>query len=362
MPTASVRWLLPVASVVVVLFGLEAAVRLLDLHRPLRRPVYDVDPAKRTAFLPGTERTYRTEELQFSVATNRYGRGDVEWPLADLAEPSNVLLIGDSAVFGYGVDDEESIPSRLEALFAANGAPREVFNFGMPGRVSLPEYRSLMDDALGIGIAARMVLVGLFVGNDFRDPIDRRLAVVGRERGGNPERGPSDRRNSLSDSALFSLLQLRVRGSPQLMSCALALGGLFGLEVYQSDSSFIFLREQSPHQVARFRRVLSALGEMKRACENEGRQLALVIVPNMIQVQHGDQLTGSVYDADKPNRLVLEYCEQVDLMCLDLLPGLREAYSGGTRPLYFRQDRHLNVAGNRRAAKMIFQFLQRASN
>ena len=69
-----------------------------------------------------------------------------------------------------------------------------------------------------------------------------------------------------------------------------------------------------------------------------------------------------VYDADKPNRLVLEYCEQMELTCLDLLPGLREAYSGGARPLYFPQDRHLNVAGNRRAAKMIFQFLQRTSD
>ena len=42
-----------------------------------------------------------------------------------------------------------------------------------------------------------------------------------------------------------------------------------------------------------------------------------------------------VYDAGKPNRLVLEYCKQVELTCLDLLPGLQEAYSGGAKPLYF---------------------------
>ena len=159
-PRVGVRWLLPLGSIAVALLGLEGVVRLLDLHHPPRTAIYDVDPAKRTAFLPGTRRAYETEEFRFSVAVNLHGRRDIEWPPATLAAPENVLFIGDSVVFGYGVDDRESIPSRLEALFAANGSRREVFNFGMPGRISLPEYRSLLDEALELAIGARTVLLG----------------------------------------------------------------------------------------------------------------------------------------------------------------------------------------------------------
>ena len=317
-----------------------------------------MDPAKRTAFLPGTRRAYETEEFRFSVAVNLHGRRDIEWPPATLAAPENVLFIGDSVVFGYGVDDRESIPSRLEALFAANGSRREVFNFGMPGRISLPEYRSLLDEALELAIGARTVLLGLFVGNDFRDPVDRGAPQVQRGRGAAPNRANAARRGLLSDSALVSFLRLQVRGSPRLLSWTLTVGGFLGLEVYQSDSSFIFLREQSPNQVARFRRVLDAIGEMKAVCESEGRELVLVIFPNMVQVENADELTNAVYDAGKPNRLVADYCEQLGLACLDLLPGLREAQAAGGAHLFFPQDRHLNIAGNRRAAEILFQFLR----
>ena len=42
----------------------------------------------------------------------------------------------------------------------------------------------------------------------------------------------------------------------------------------------------------------------------------------------------------------------------NLLPGLREAQSAGRAHLFFPQDRHLNIAGNRRAAEILFQFLR----
>ena len=134
--------------------------------------VLDVDLSTRLAFLPGRERRYETPELRYTVKTNRFGRRDREWSDADLADEGNLLFVGDSFVMGASVEDEDSIPTRLEAWSKARGTPREVFNFGMPS-TGIPQYVQILEDALRIGVKARTVLVGVFVGNDFATGIPR---------------------------------------------------------------------------------------------------------------------------------------------------------------------------------------------
>ncbi|MBD0372786.1 MAG: hypothetical protein ICV60_18220 [Pyrinomonadaceae bacterium] len=69
-----------------------------------------------------------------------------------------VLLLGDSVVFGYGLNDDETIPSQLQRL-----TKDQVVNIGVPGYSSWNEYAALKD-YLEIHNVSKVIL--LYIPND----------------------------------------------------------------------------------------------------------------------------------------------------------------------------------------------------
>ncbi|MGH7287501.1 MAG: alginate O-acetyltransferase AlgX-related protein [Myxococcota bacterium] len=336
--------------------ALEVSVRLLvDFEQQKPFGVYDVDPANRhLSFLPGRSRHYATSEFSFDAHYNAFGRRDVEWSPAVVADPNSVLFIGDSFAYGIGVDHEETLPTQLEVRFAQAGRPAEVMNFGMPGNGAPPGYAMLLDDAIEKGFAARTVVVAIFVGNDFYPsvltPLDGAPAAP----------APADSKNGgslLSHWKSFELLRLRVSQSARLVGWALTLGRMLGISVYDGAGTYVFLRERTPEQDALFQRILGHIGVMKQTCDETDRRLFAVILPNRIQVENREAFTSAVYDAARPHRDVLRYCEQLGISCLDLLPVLSEAYLRDGEPLFFPVDRHLNPRGYRLVGEAIASFL-----
>ena len=51
---------------------------------------------------------------------NRFGGRGKEWASEEVNSQSNILFVGDSFVFGYGVDDELTITTQIETLFREN--------------------------------------------------------------------------------------------------------------------------------------------------------------------------------------------------------------------------------------------------
>lgn len=84
------------------------------------------------------------------------------------------------------------------------------------------------------------------------------------------------------------------------------------------------------------------------------------MIPNKIQVENTRELTDSIFDAAKPNRLISEYCAEIGLPCLDLLPVMADAHAQGGGPLYFPIDRHFTPKGYALAADALFDFLVRS--
>jgi len=56
---------------------------------------------------------------------------------------NRILLLGDSGVFGLGLDDKDTIASRLKALMMSNHTDAEVDAIGVPGYTSWNEYVAL---------------------------------------------------------------------------------------------------------------------------------------------------------------------------------------------------------------------------
>jgi hypothetical protein len=334
------------------LAALEVAVRLLRLNREAANPhvLRNVAPGK-LSYLPGTTQRYETREFDFTIVTNRFGRRDAEWTQAALDDPSNAILIGDSFVLGYGVPDSSTQSTRLERAAAREGRPLEVFNFGFTGGPI--EYVALLREALALGVEARLVVVGIFLGNDFtigpiRTPAEERAA----------ERAAARRRLGLPRSALAHYLKQRVVSSPRAVGALLRLGDAIGAPLYSSPQSFVFLRNPSDAQRAHIASVLAHLAEMRSLCIAAGRTMAIAVFPNKIQVENPEELTSSIYDADRPNAYVREFCERERIACLDLTPALRAEFARTRTPLYFPVDRHLTEHGNAVAAEALYEFVR----
>lgn len=337
---------------IVCLLFIEIAIRLfIDPGTYEPTGVHNVDRSRDIAFIPNTRATYESSEFKYAVNNNSYGRRDVEWTESTLADPENILFIGDSMVLGNGVDHENTAPSKLEVAIARNGQPREVFNYGMPAGAP-PRYKVLLDDALKRGVAARTIVVGLTIVNDFGQKVLKPNPIVATPDGKAPKRPFWS-----GQPELVTFVKRRVSHSATLVGWMLTIGRWLGVEVYDSGGSWVFLRKQTPEQERDFQRVLDFVGQMKIIAQANGRNLYAVIFPNRIQVENGDDVTGAIYDAEKPNRLILEYCDKIGLECLDMLPSMREAYVRTGSPIYFPIDRHPNERGYEVAAETIYAFL-----
>jgi lysophospholipase L1-like esterase len=330
---------------------------LVDLapQRPLG--IHDVDHANRgLSFLPYHQRRYETSEFSFLASYNRFGRRDVEWPTRVVADPSSILFVGDSFVYGIGADHEGTLPSLLEARAARDREPREVMNFGMPAGAP-PGYAFLLEDAFAKGFRAGTVVAGVFTGNDFYPGVLREFSEPASGAGPRePEAAPPQRRGPRS--ALLELLRLRASQSARLVGLTLTLGRWLGIPVYDSAGAYVYLRERTPEQEAVFQAILSHLGRAHAACRAEGRRFFIVGFPNRIQVENRAELTNAIYDAERPGRDVLAYCRAHGIPCLDLLPELTRAHRETGAPLFFPIDRHFNAEGYRVAADAIYAFLR----
>lgn len=359
MPTLSslsANGLLVVGSLVFTLGVAEFGVRrLVDTAQQKPLAIREIDHAnRRLSFLPDRSQHYQTSEFSFDASYNRFGRRDIDWSREAIADSSSVIMLGDSFVFGIGVDDAGTVPSLLEVRAADEGIVSEVMNFGMPAGAP-PGYAILLEDAFARGFAAGTVVAAVFVGNDFYPSVLTEFA----EPPAVPAPPPAEpSRGWLSRSALFELLRTRVSQSARVVGFVLTVGRWLGVPVYDGAGTYVYLRERTPEQEALFQEILSHLERMHVACNAEGRRFLVVVFPNRIQVENGDELTNAIYDAERPGRDVLSYCRRHGIPCLDLLPELARVYRSTGEPLYFPIDRHLNASGYRVAADSIYAFLR----
>ena len=346
--------LLAALALIVSFAALEFAVRaLVDMRHLHSQGIRLIDREHPIRFQPGVSHTFVSPEQTYTVSFNRFGRRDVEWSDATVADPRSIVFIGDSFVIGNGVEHPDTLPSQLEGLFASRGDPREVMNFGMPHGNPV-RYRLALDDALTLGFAGQTIAVGVFIGNDF---YPRVLTEIGRPPSPPPPPRANPREEHSLRSHLIPYVRARVSQSPLLMGWILRIGNALGLNLYQTPGSYIFRRHPTPDEGLRFERVLDQIGELARNSDRNGRELRVVIFPNKLQVENGEDLNSQTLDSTRPNRMILDYCAKHAISCFDLLPVLEREYRETGTPVFFAMDRHLNPQGNRVAADALVEFL-----
>ena len=123
-------------SLALSLLGSEMLVRAFAREPILPRFVYDAGYGVRDNMRGVQTRHSSPGDYTVGITTNTSGMRNAgrDYLVARTSGVGRIALLGDSFVFGFGVEDEEVVSARLEDLL--NGGGRrccEVLNFGVPG-------------------------------------------------------------------------------------------------------------------------------------------------------------------------------------------------------------------------------------
>jgi lysophospholipase L1-like esterase len=140
-------------------------------YRPVLKAVYpDLSPNEITELIKDTRRVpqvydtytqfrepaYQSKYINVTPAGFRDSKNQGVWPPAQ--DYYRVFIFGGSTTFGYGVSDQETIPSYLQEFLAAHAQlPIRVYNFGRCGYFSLQE-RVLLEKLLVQGQVPNLVV------------------------------------------------------------------------------------------------------------------------------------------------------------------------------------------------------------
>lgn len=304
------------------------------------------------------------DEPVTTVAVNSLGMRGAE-PGAKRAGERRLLCLGDSMVFGYGVDQEQTFASRLEAALRAGGRDVTVGNGGISGFNTLESARRLAH--LRPGFQPDAALFCIYLGNDAIENRNSDTVVVGglRFAGTNArlmQRSMRARWMARSrfllwlegwlvvNKADWSLLSVWAAdtGSPTMAGFPDKLdAGLF-LDVKDENTSWPAGGPPVlPRALADFR---AGLEQAKAAAG--GMPLHVLILPmwcHCSATDHEAALRAIAFDPAAFRRGAIQerlarLCGELGLPVMDATPWLEAA--GDTRSLFVSDKGHLSPRGN----------------
>lgn len=289
------------------------------------------------------------------------------WPWPDRAE---IVVVGDSLTFGFGVEDEDSWPY----LLARPDSSRRVINLSLIG--AGPQQYLRVFERFGVTLRPKLLVVGLFAQNDFWDA-DRFDRWLESGLGGNfmtwqdfrPKRvGFSIQEPLASFESLLRLNVLPTLRRSYLHKLLWALRGGFEAETATPPRIFRFangkrLRLRESDMLSKsasaqpgyreFDLVLGALREIHALAARHGTRTLIVMQPGKEQVylplmgETVDDLTVALRSA--LDRLSIDY--------LDLEPEFRARAADGEQ-LFYEVDAHPNKVGHALTAQLVMAHIK----
>jgi hypothetical protein len=252
----------------------------------------------------------------FRIVTDREG-----WPGVTTIEESEVIVIGDSFAFGYGIDTNRSFASLMgDVSVKAVAAP----GYSMVHCVRLMEQ-------LGERLRGKLIIWFTFLENDLQDNIAPEMSGY---------RAPFVRRDP--DSGTWEIFDRHV--SPTKWDCSL------------SDARRLFPSFCVPGPAAE--RAYDAsdflIQRAQLACERVAAHLVVVTIPHSMQLTDSGRremaaLSGapSAFDADLPDRRIGESCRRWGV---SLVLGMQHLSSAHYKR---REGIHWNQSGHREIARLL---------
>jgi hypothetical protein len=240
-----------------------------------------------------------------------------------------LLALGDSFVFGFAVDYEQTMPGVMQQKFADR---YHVINAAVPGYGPM-QYRQVLERELAANLPIKAVVAMTYVGNDFFDCVtDKNLRIVD---------------GILGDPGGFKSALKRKSHLYRL-----AANALHHVKVADADAR--------PEEAALYKPEGWTAGKLKEAlpifraefvkirdlCKGHDLPLLVVVIPTDHTVD------SPAPPNDLPVMQAMTVLADENIRCLDLTPLL---INEGAKKTYLGWDFHFNAHGNQIAAEAITQ-------
>lgn len=367
------RFLLPALALGI---SLVAALALGELVLRLVSPqprlvitpggLYTADPPGRCRLTPGYRgRIFNRAEYSTAIRVNRRGLRGPEVESAAAGE-RRLLAIGDSFVFGVGVDDDQTFVAELARRLAGAGRPAVALNAGVP-TFGVPDAVGWLVRH-GLALAPDAVVLGIFLGNDLIDASPDRPAihlVDGLMVPAASPRGPKAwlHRHSHLYVSVKGLLE-----RPGLAWLRARLGLAEPWTVRNLREELTVYHRDAPRALApAIAATDRALAELAERSRGAGFTLVALLIPSELQLDDerwegalaGLGLDPEAHDPAVPERIFRRLLDRHAIPVVDPAPRLAARMAAGEQ-VYFPLDRHWTAAGHAIAAAELARFFAAA--
>ena len=264
-----------------------------------------------------------------------------------------IVALGDSFAFGV-VPYDQNYLTLIESELQQNHHNVDLLNMGIVGTGPSDYYELLTDE--GLAFKPDLVLLSFFIGNDFvgarrRRPYEYSYLTTLFYRAWKIVRG-------------YQGPILPARRTDYCDDCPSMTEDRF-LQVERSRSAK-YLRGNSGFARS-MDRALSYLDKIRLICRARGIDFVVVLIPDELQINRELQkiirnkfffdLDASLWDSGLPNRALSSRLTQLGIDHIDLYDAF--VASGSQIRLYKPRDTHWNIAGNRLAAILIADHVQK---
>jgi lysophospholipase L1-like esterase len=349
-------------SLALALFAAEGMLRAFPMLLPLELQIALEDspetrgvshPYIGNLHAPSGSLVVRTSEFEISYPTDAHGFNNAgPWP-----PTADIVAVGDSLTFGYGVAPEEAWP----ALIARKLPDAKFINLGLIG--AGPQQYFRVYETIGVPLQPKILLIGFFLANDFWDAerFDTWLKsgvggnyMVWRDFGADSRDGIDSPGEVLRNSYLYNWSRF-VReiyrnwraGEPKELR--LANGSHLKLRPDHLAQNTGYIKPGNPV----FELAVDALERINAIATRHGTRVVVILQPGKEET-YLPLLDGTTTDPGAPLRAALE---ARGIEYLDLLPVFREHAKAGAK-LFFEIDGHPNLEGYRLIAEEVFAHLE----
>jgi hypothetical protein len=263
------------------------------------------------------------------------------------------VTVGDSLTFGYGVAPDEAWP----ALIARDQRDAKVINLGLIG--AGPQQYLRVYETFGVPLEPKILLIGFFVGNDFRDA-EKFDAWLRSGVGGNylvwrDFREPTGSvEKVLGNSYIYHWARYvsefyRNWRADEPKNLRLAEGRHIKLRPRFMAKNTAYVEPGNPI----FDLTLDALERINAIATSHGTDVLVVLLPSKEET-YLPLMDGAPADPGAPLRAALA-ADGIEY--LDLLPAFRAHAEAGAK-LFFEYDGHPNSEGYRLIAQEVLDHLE----
>ena len=299
---------------------------------------------------------------------NQHGFRSPEIPLEKPPGHTRVLAIGDSFVYGTGVENDETYPAVLEQI----DPTLQVINAGVPAYSGAEELVQLREE---IAIWKPDIVIAAYFWNDlFGAYPGRYLQFELRDDGSlflNPPEPATEAHPAFDSHRRKHERRVRryhfiARHSYlyRLVSDRLKIAGFVLKEWWKSlrgppPAAGAAPDEDRSQEEPAGALSLALLREMARVSEEHGARFLLLVIPDQAQVEPDQDVLGLPPFVLEVQDRVVTFAKREGIPVLDPLPDLRALRARDGEPQYHPNDRHWNATGHRRVAELIHAELRR---